>query len=113
MASKLGTILSLLFVSLTLAILGDLGAIQIIHSDLDALALTVGYQISSNGLITESLKGFVNKDGKTTLVSLTQGPVALGGTIEFALSRVYHPLIVRKEDMAITVKRSAVIGYII
>ena len=53
MGSKLGFILSLLFLSNLFALVGDLMSIEFIHSNIESLSVSVAYLISKSGAIKD------------------------------------------------------------
>lgn len=110
MASKLSFILSLGFFLMAMLLGGDLITIQIISSQLDAMALQVAHRISYSGALTQATIDYVEADGKTHIVSLSSG-VKEGETYYFVLYRVYKPLILEPDDFPIAVKRGAIVGY--
>jgi hypothetical protein len=112
MAYKLSFLLSLFFVAQIMCYAGDLTAIQSIESLLDACALTVSEQIAIKGSITAEISLFVKEDAKAGIVQITPGKPAVGQVLEFELRRDYVPLIIRDSTMTVSVRRSAVIGYI-
>ncbi len=95
---------------LALAFSGDLIAIQVIHSELDAIALSVSHQISFHGMLTDSIRDFAEKDGKTHIVPISEAAM-VGEAFEYKLWRYYEPLFVSEERMEISIRRSAVVGY--
>ncbi len=110
MGSKLALIISMGFIVMALAFSGDLIAIQVIHSQLDAISITVSRMISYSGTITSEIESFATKDGKTYIYSPNQA-VKVGSAYEYYLYRYYDPLFISSETMRITVRRSAVVGY--
>ncbi len=110
MGSKLALIIGFGFIIMALCYAGDLIAIQVIHSQLDAISLTVSQHISYYGTLVQKTIDFVEKDGKTHIVSLS-GPVQIGEVYEYRLYREYDPLFMGDEVMEISIRRSAVVGY--
>lgn len=111
MSSKLAFILSFGFIVLMFCFSGDLLAVQIIHSDLEAIAVTVGHEISFAGTLTQNIVDSVQKDGKTFIVSHSEDGVKMGEAYHYEIYRYYDPLFMDSKPLCISIKRSAVIGY--
>ena len=67
MGSKLGFILSLLFLVQLFAMVGDLMSIQFIYTNLDAVSVTAGYLISTKGQITNEVIELVKNEANATI----------------------------------------------
>ena len=109
MSYKLGMILSIAFMMAVLLLSGDLINVSIIKNSLNALGLTVSYRISSAGteqLIHSYGATFKLEDGERTAFRI-------GDTVTFYLEKDYDPFVLQKQQMRISVRRSAVIGYYI
>lgn len=111
MGSKLALIIGFGFVIMALAFSGDLMAVQVIHSQLDAISVSVSKMISYHGTLTQSAIDFAQKDGKTHIVPISTNAVQLGDVYEYRLYRYYEPLFMSKERLEISIRRSAVVGY--
>lgn len=111
MGSKIGVILSLLFVLQVLLFGGDLSNIQIVHSELDALATTVAQRIGYDGRVTEATVAYVESHPNTYFQCLENCAPHFGDTLVFAITRDYQPLVIQKEVLTIRVQRATVIGY--
>ena len=113
MSSKIGTILSLVFVALFVVLGCDIMSIQFLYSDIDAKSTTISYLISKNGYIDEFLVYSIERNYHVdfTCVSANCNSLKRGDIVEFQLSIQYQPIIVSKSKMTISVQRQAVIGY--
>ena len=113
MSYKFGLLLSMFFLIQVFLYSGDLACIQSIHSQLDAVALTAAYQISMQGLISDSIRDFVASEAKAEIyyVDASQAKKGYGDTVSFYVTRNYIPFVISNEAITITVRRSAVIGY--
>lgn len=111
MSSKIGLILSMIFVSLFFAFGIDLIMVQVIYSDLDAKSVSISYKISQYGTIDDKLKEAIENDYEVTFVCLGNCEPKFGDTVTFAIAKNYNPIIIKDEPMTISVKRNAVIGY--
>lgn len=110
MGSKIGFILSLLFVAQLFAIVGDMMSIQFIYTDLDALSITVGTIISKEGKLSEQTIDLVKEQG-AKIVQIGDSSSLIGSVFKYKISKNYDALIIDKETMEIAVTRSVVIGY--
>ena len=110
MSSKLGTILSMIFVVLYIVLGLDLISIQFIYSDLDAKAASVAYLISKNKGVTSSLVESIEERYNVTFICLNDC-VITDNIVDFALSTTYQPFFISKDEMNIVITRQAVIGY--
>jgi hypothetical protein len=111
MAYKLGLLLSMLFIVQVIVYSGDISCISLIRSELDAVALTAGYEISMQGAITSGIVSFVAKEARAEIVMVNDSVPSFGEVLVFEVSRLYDPLIISDSTMTISVRRSAVIGY--
>ena len=111
MAYKIGFILSLIFVVQLFVLMGDIMAIQMIYTNLDAVSVTAGYLISQNGKITTEVVELVKSEAGANIESLNDDPPMLGGLFTFKISKQYDPLIMQEGMMDISIQRSVVIGY--
>lgn len=111
MSYEMGMLLSFFFLTQVLLFSGDLAAVQSIHNLLDATALTAGHRISIEGEITEEIRSFCLEEAGAE-ISYVQPPTGkLGDYVVFQLMREYQPLVISNKPMAITVRRTAVVGY--
>ena len=74
MGSKLGFILSLLFLVQLFAMVGDLMSIQFIYTNLDAVSVTAGYLISTKGQITNEVIELVKNEANATIEQIGDNP---------------------------------------
>jgi len=111
MGSKLGFILSLLFLVQLFAMVGDLMSIQFIYTNLDAVSLTAGYLISTKGQITDDVIELVKNEANATIEQIGDSPALLGSTFEYRISKPYDAMIIDQKAIEIAVVRSIVIGY--
>lgn len=110
MSYKFGFILSLFFVIQILMLGGDIYALQLVHSHLDALGQTAAFRISQAGRIDEATRDWLTSKNVTVTCHLNCTP-RFGDVLEFSLETTYDPLIISSETMTVSVMRSAVIGY--
>ena len=111
MSSKLGLILSMIFVTMFFAFGLDLISIQFIYNDLDAKSVAISYQISQYGTINESLKQNIEDTFHVDFACVANCSPMFGDTVTYVISKRYKPMIIKQESMTISVERNAVIGY--
>ncbi len=111
MGSKMGFILSLLFLVQLFALLGDMLSVQIIYNNLDAVSVNAGYLISRYGKVTPIVTNYVSEEAGATVVAISEGTGRIGDVYKYKISKTYKPLIIKNEDMEIAVMRSIIIGY--
>lgn len=112
MSSKLGLILSMIFVTIFFAFGLDLIALQFIYSDLDAKSSAISYKISTYGTINESLKNKIESDYNVKFKCTNNCSPLFGDVVTYIISKNYRPIIIKSEAITISIKREAVIGYL-
>lgn len=110
MGSKIGFILSLLFVAQLFSIVGDMMSVQFIYTNLDALSITVGTLISKSGKITDYVVELV-KENNATIEQIGGNNGLIGTIYKYKIAQSYKPIIIKQDYMEIAVTRSVVIGY--
>ena len=111
MSSKLGLILSMIFVTLFFAMGLDLVCVQVIYNDLDAKSVAISYQISQYGTINNEIKAAIENKYKVTFTCVDNCSPKFGDIVTYQIAKDYRPIIIQKELMTISVERSAIIGY--
>lgn len=114
MSSNLGLLLSMFILIPMLLFSGDLACLSALHSELDAVALSAGYQISMAGSLTKEISDFVYEEcgGSIYYVGDYANP-RFGDAIVFEVSREYKPFVIDDDYMTVAVRRTAVIGYLV
>ena len=111
MSSKFGTILSLLFVAFFVALASDILTIQYLYSDLDAKSTSISYIISKYGKVTDNLEATLEERYQVEFTCLNYCITSPGNVIDFVVSKKYKPVFISKNEITISVKRQAIIGY--
>lgn len=111
MSSKMGLILSMIFITLFFSLGIDMVSIQIIYSDLDAKSVPISYRISEHGIIDESLIATIEQDFNVKFTCKSNCQPRFGDTVTYVISKDYKPIVIKKETMSVAIERSAVIGY--
>lgn len=110
MGSKIGFILSLVFVFQTFLFGGDILSIQIIRSDLDSLSQLIAQKISKSGKLDDDIKAIASSN-KAEVKCINNCFPQFGDRLTFTLTRSYYPLIISSEEMMVSITRSVLIGY--
>lgn len=111
MAYKVGFLLSLIFVVQLFIFSGDLLAVQVIYTNLDAVSVTAGNIISRKGGITQDVIDLVYEEAGATITSVGDNTPMFGSIFEYRISKTYDPYLISNDEMEIAVQRSVVIGY--
>ena len=111
MSSKLGLILSMLFVAMFFLFGVDLICIQFVFSDLDAKSISISYLISQHGGLDTEFIEEIETTYKVDFKCLNNCNPSFGDIVDYQISKDYSPLIISNEAMHITVYRSAAIGF--
>ena len=111
MSSKIGLILSMLFVTLFFAMGLDVVCVQVIYNDLDSKSIAISYQISQYGTINNEIKSSIENKYKVTFTCVDNCSPKFGDVVTYQISKDYRPIIIQKELMTISIERSAIIGY--
>lgn len=109
MSYKLGLMLSLVFLMSVFLMAGDMFCVSAIHNDLDSIALTVSYLVSRDGYVSDATRQFVEDSGAD--LTLPSESPRIGDIYSFEVSKSYTPIIISREAIVITVKRTTVVGY--
>ena len=111
MSSKLGLVLSMIFVTMFFAFGLDLICIQFIYNDLDAKSVAISYKISQYGTVNNTLKRNIEETFKVEFTCKSNCSPMFGDTVTYVISKQYKPMMISKDTMTISVERNAVIGY--
>lgn len=112
MGKKIIMMLSFLMTGVAMLLSSDIVSSQIIYSELDNTALTVGYYISKSGTITDSIKQYVKKEtGAKIYCGMEEcKSVKKGETYIYILEKEYIPVVLQSDIRSIKIKRSVVVG---
>ena len=111
MSSKIGLILSMLFVAMFFLFGVDLICIQFVFSDLDAKSISISYQISQHGGLDIEFINQIEATYKVDFKCLNNCNPLFGDIVDYQISTDYSPLIISTDVMHLTVYRSAAIGF--
>ncbi|HOF53906.1 MAG: hypothetical protein WC160_00860 [Bacilli bacterium] len=111
MGSNIGTILSFLFVINVFLFGSDLINVQLLYSNLDAVAMTAGHLIVERGGITAEVAEFVEAEANATIYCVNNCTPRFGDTYIYVVTTSYEPITMSDEPIEISIRRSVVIGY--
>ena len=101
------------FLIAVILLMGDLFVTQAIYNRLDSMAVSASFRISMDGGITQSLKELVKRETGGDIHYAESNPnLSFGSLVSFVIEKEYIPFVMSDDVMTITVRRSAVIGYI-
>ena len=111
MSSKLGLILSSIFVIIAFLFSFDVINIQFIYSDLDAKSVNITYLISRAPELDRQFWKGIYERYDVNIHCDKEGSTAFGEEINYELLQQFKPLIMSNENMTISIKRTAIVGY--
>ena len=111
MSSKLGLLLSMIFVTMFFAMGLDLVCIQFIYNDLDAKSTAISYQISKYGTLNSEIKERIEEQFEVRFNCVSNCSPVFGDVVTYTIAVDYQPIIIKQETMVISVERNAIIGY--
>ena len=111
MSSKIGLILSMIFVVMFFVFGVDLISIQFVYSDLDAKSISISYLISQHGGLDTDLINQIESEYKVDFNCTKNCNANFGDIIEYTVSYTYNPLIISSDEMILQISRTAMIGF--
>lgn len=112
MGSFMGTLLSFVLLLPVILFGADLYLVSALQTRLETRATSVAYTISLQGGVRNALVTELADEG-ITLTCLTNCTyVSVGQSIKYELLTTYTPIILKKEEMIISVTRTAIVGYL-
>ena len=111
MSSKIGTILSMLFVALFFVFAMDMISLQYLYTELDAKGVSVAYYIAKTSRTDEEFADYLSRK-YSVIVTIPQNQSHdYGDIVDFYIQSEFSPLVISNDSMSVSLKRSAVIGY--
>lgn len=111
MSYKIGLILSMIFVAIFFLFGADLFTLNGVYSALDAKANNISYLISRNGTIDDNFAYYIETTFSVEFECPKNLAPTFGQKITYQISTTYHPLVISKEEMSITIKRMTFVGF--
>lgn len=112
MSNLLGLLLSFVLIFPTILYGVDLFAVNSIKIALESRATTIGYQISKQGGLRESLVEELNEQNMIISCVDDCTYISVGEKITFQLTKYYTPIIISQEKLVISVTRTTIVGYL-
>ena len=109
MASKVSMILSVIFVFQLLLMIGDMVSLQMIQTQMQAMAVYVTHRVALTGQLDEAMIEYVEDQGMQLTCLQTCQP-QFKDTMVIELSRSYTPLIISDEVIEIKMVRYILVG---
>ncbi len=101
----------MVFVCMFFLFSGDMISLQFIYSDLDAKSVTISYLISDYGFLDDNFISYIENKYNVDFVSADNYSPLFGEEVTYIIAKEYKPLVMSKEIMTISIKRTTVIGY--
>lgn len=111
MSSKIGTILSSIFIIIVFLLGCDLITIQFTYSSLDAKSINISYLISKYATIDASFKEYIENTYNVDFYCEKNGAPSFGEEIDYIISTDFKPLMMSSESMTVSIKRMTIVGY--
>ena len=111
MSSKLGLILSMVFVALFFAFAGDMVSLQFAYTNLDAISVTIGQLIGEEKTINQAFIDKVENKYDIEFFILNEDEPIFGDVVDYIIAQDYQPMVISKESIHLSIKRSSIIGY--
>lgn len=111
MSSKLGLILSMLFVAMFFAFAGDMVSLQFAYTNLDSISVTIGKLISEEKTINQTFINNVEAEFNVDFILLNEEEPLFGDVVNYIIASEFQPMVISKESITLSIKRSSIIGY--
>lgn len=111
MSSKLGLIISLAFVAMFFAFAGDMVSLQFAYTALDSISVTIGQLISEEKTINQTFINNVEQSFNVDFTLLNEEEPLFGDVVNYIIARDFKPMVISKEAITLSIKRSSIIGY--
>ena len=111
MSSKLGVFLSSLFIIVAFLFSFDIINVQYLYADLDAKSVNITYLISRSAKLDRFFWTDVGERYHVEIACNKNGATTFGEEIDYELFASFHPLIMSNENVTVSIKRTAIVGY--
>jgi hypothetical protein len=111
MSSKIGTILSMIFVTIFFLLGIDLLSLQTTYSSLDSKAVSISYLIAKSGGLSQSLINHIEDTYKVDFTCLSNCNPIFGDILDYSISTNFDPIMLSDSTYTVTIKRQAIIGF--
>ena len=111
MSSKLGLILSMLFVTMFFAFAGDMVSLQFAYTNLDSISVTIGQLISEEKTINQTFINNVEEEFNVDFILLNEEEPLFGDVVNYIIKSEFRPMVISKDSITLSIQRSSIIGY--
>lgn len=111
MGSKIGLLLSLIFIALFTAMGIDLLTLQYQLSSLDSISSNISYYIAKRGIIDDAFIFQIESNYHIEFTCLSNCNPAFGDMLIYKLEKEYQPLIISISPMTLKIVRATMVGY--
>lgn len=111
MSSKLGTILSMIFVVAFFLLSGDMMCLSSMYSHLDATSITIGYVIAKQSNLSQSFIENIEEQYNVKFLTISPSHPTVGDVVDFVIYQNYQPMIISKDVVTVKARRTTVMGY--
>ena len=111
MSYKVGLLLSMIFITLFFLFGADLITLESAYSSLDTKANNISYLISRRGVIDDDFINYVENTFHVDFNCAKNLSPEFGEKIFYEVSMTYHPMVISKNEMTITIQRMTIVGF--
>ena len=111
MSSKLGLMLSMVFVIMFFLLAGDMMCLSNMYASLDSKSITIGYVIAKSGRVDSEFLGKIEEQYNVNFLTISPSNPSVGDVIDFVIYQNYRPLIISKEEIVVKASRTTILGY--
>lgn len=111
MSYKVGLLLSMVFITLFFLFGADLITLESAYSSLDTKANNISYLISRRGVIDDDFINYVENTFHVDFNCEKNLAPEFGEQIFYEISMTYHPMVISKDEMTITIQRMTIVGF--
>ena len=111
MSSKLGVVLSMIFVIMFFLLAGDMICLSYIYASLDSKSITISYIISKSGRVDDEFLDVIEERYNVSFLTISPSNPSTGEIVDFVIYQNYQPLIIAKNEIVVKASRQAILGY--
>lgn len=111
MSSKLGMILSMIFVIAFLLLGADMMCMSAAYSQLDSTSITIGYLLSKHGKVDKKYINELEETYHIKFLTISPSSPSSGDVVDFVIYQNYDPIILSGDPIQLKASRSTIIGY--
>ena len=111
MSSKLGLMLSMVFVVMFFLLAGDMMCLSYAYANLDSVSITIGYVIAKSGRVDDEFLSHVEEVYNVKFLTISPSHPSQGDIVDFVIYQNYQPLILSKDEIVVKASRTTILGY--